>query len=222
MSKKPQLLIFDWDGTLMDSGSRILACVQAAAHDFNLLVPSEEEIRQGIGLNFTNQLNRLWPESEHQFDRDAFHECYEQHFERLYAEKHSPPLMEGAISLLETLSHSGFLLAIATSMQSKRLYHLLDDLNVRPLFQAIRCGDQAPPKPHPQMLFDILKALDVKPAEALMIGDTDYDMRMAQHACVNGIAVTYGMHDIDRLRQCQPVMYVDHLSELRDYLCILK
>lgn len=209
-----RLVIFDWDGTLMDSADLIIRGVQATAHELNLPIVSSKCIRQGIGLSFADQLKNLFPKHIDRIDKTAFRHCYERHFTQLYTNNGHPPLVEGTKKVLHALKQKGFLLAVATSMPTKILSGLLSDLKMDAIFDSIRCGDQALPKPHPQMLLEILTALKLTPADALMVGDTDFDMRMAQRAKMAGVAVTYGMHSVERLRQHHPLACIDRLPDL--------
>lgn len=210
--KKYELLIFDWDGTLMDSAKGIVTCVQETAKALNLPVPECKDIRSGIGLSFSEQMERLFPGVE-DLDQAAFREHYEACF---YGQESmvEPELFDGVVAVLHALHQRGYTLAIATSLGSDRLRESLGRYRIDAYFSATRGGDQALGKPHPQMLLDLMNELVVAPENALMIGDTEYDLRMARHADMDCIGVTYGSHDAARLEKCQPIAIIDDIHEL--------
>jgi len=195
------LLIFDWDGTLMDSTLKIVRCFQAAAKDCELPMPPAELIKNQIGLS----LHKAW---ENMFtalgvaDNSALLEQaslrYRDHF--LGIDQTPMPLYAGVVEGVQALEDAGYLLAIATGKARRGLAHALQDSGIEANFVTTRCADEAYSKPHPQMLFDVLEFCGCDASQALMIGDTIYDMQMAQNAGVDSLAVSYGVQADEILR----------------------
>ncbi|MGD9255760.1 MAG: HAD-IA family hydrolase [Chromatiales bacterium] len=209
-----QLLVFDWDGTLMDSEAKIVACLQAAAAEMRLAVPAEKDARQVIGLGLVEALKMLFPEDD-ETTRKGLAEAYRDHF--LVRNKARSRLFPGVTETLESLADD-YLLAVATGKSRRGLEKELDDSGLRPLFQATRCADEAFSKPHPQMLEDILDKLGMRPSETLVIGDTEYDMRMAANAGSQGLGVSYGVHEPQRLIDSGALATLDAFSEMPVWL----
>ncbi|MDX1346319.1 MAG: HAD-IA family hydrolase [Sedimenticolaceae bacterium] len=209
-----QLLVFDWDGTLMDSEAKIVACLQAAAAEMRLAIPAEKDARQVIGLGLVEALKMLFPEDD-ETTRKGLAEAYRDHF--LVRNKARSRLFPDVTETLESLADD-YLLAVATGKSRRGLEKELDDSGLRPLFQATRCADEAFSKPHPQMLEDILDKLGMRPSETLVIGDTEYDMRMAVNAGSQGLGVSYGVHEPQRLIDSGALATLDAFSEMPVWL----
>ena len=209
-----QLLVFDWDGTLMDSEAKIVACLQAAAVDLEIEPPHETQARQVIGLGLIEAVARLFPElpaSQHQPLADR----YREHF--LVLNKARSRLFPRAREVLEQLSND-YLLAVATGKSRRGLEKELDETGLRPLFQANRCADETLSKPHPQMLQEILAELGMSAADSLVIGDTEFDMQMAGNAGVPALGVSYGVHDSERLLRHGALHCLDAINELPEWV----
>jgi len=205
-----KLIVFDWDGTLMDSEARIVSCIQAAFADIGELPPSRAVARDVIGLGLDEAMTVLWPDGDvHQ--RSALVKRYRYHF--LGANETESNLFPGARSMIETLGGRGLLLAIATGKSRRGLDLALASTGLKQHFHATRCADETFSKPHPEMLLRLMDELGTEPAETLMVGDTEYDMQMAVNAGIAALAVCYGVHAPDRLFKHGPL---DCLSDLRD------
>ena len=209
-----QLLVFDWDGTLMDSEAKIVACLQAAAAEMRLATPAEKDARQVIGLGLVEALKMLFPEHDEE-TRKKLAEAYRDHF--LVRNRARSRLFPGVTETLESLADD-YLLAVATGKSRRGLEKELDDSGLRPLFQATRCADEAFSKPHPQMLEDILDKLGMRPSGTLVIGDTEYDMQMAANAGSHGLGVSYGVHEPQRLIASGALATLDAFSEMPVWL----
>jgi phosphoglycolate phosphatase len=196
MTTALDLIVFDWDGTLMDSEARIVRCVQAAAADTGIADPGPAAIRRIIGLGLGEAIAMLFPEEPPARRLDLI-DRYRIHF--LERDDTAMPLFPGVVEGLHGLANRGLLLAVATGKSRRGLDRVLDETGTRALFVATRCADEAFSKPHPQMLDDILGATGVPRARALMVGDTVYDMQMAHNAGVAGLGVSYGVHARDEL-----------------------
>jgi len=214
-SESTRLLIFDWDGTLMDSQARIVACLRAAIRETGLPARDEAALRNIIGLGLREALMSLYPEAD-QADWDARVHHYRRHF--LELDDTPSRLFEGAKSLIRRLHGQGHFLAIATGKGRQGLDRVLAETGLAPYFHATRCADESFSKPHPAMLLEILDMTGMAPDQALMIGDTEYDLQMARNAGVPSLGVTYGVHDRQRLQACQPLDCVDSVAEVGQWL----
>jgi phosphoglycolate phosphatase len=211
MNRQFDLIVFDWDGTLMDSEAKIVSCMQAAAVDVGIPDPGAEAIRDIIGLGLNEAMQALFPEQA-PVHRAELVERYRRHFLELDAT--GMPLFPGVTQGLTQLAQQGYLLAIATGKARRGLDRVLDDTGMRHLFVSSRCADEAFSKPHPQMLEDILDQTGVDAGRTLMVGDTVYDMEMARSAKVAGLAVSYGVHARERLLDCGALACLDSFPEV--------
>ncbi len=213
--KHPALLVFDWDGTLMDSEAQIVACMQQAADDMDWEVLDSQAVREIIGLGLVEAVAALYPAYDTAEHR-AMAERYRYHFLADDAEHSS--LFEGAREVLETCAARDYLLAVATGKGRRGLDKVLDVTGLRTLFHATRCADETHSKPHPRMLHEIMDELDVMPAHTLVIGDTEFDMQMARNAGAVPLPVSYGAHDIERLKPYSPDWRLDSIGDLTPLL----
>jgi phosphoglycolate phosphatase len=205
------LIVFDWDGTLMDSASAIVAAVQAASRDVGLSVPGETQIRHIIGLGLADAMACLFPELG-PAGHLAVAERYRCHFLMRVQEI---SLFEGVREMLAELIANGCLLGVATGKTRGGLERDLTATGLRNLFDATRCADESFSKPHPAMLLEIVDELGVSAAATLMIGDTTHDLEMAENAKIAGLAVSYGAHPRENLLARRPVACVDSVPSLR-------
>lgn len=214
MPRRFELLVFDWDGTLMDSTAAIAEALQAACAELKLPVPSSQDARYVIGLGLSDAMRHLLPQlDEHDYPRLV--ERYRHHF---LQRDGSTTLFDGAREMLQELSDDGYLLAVATGKSRRGLDRALTDSGLMSLFHTTRCADEGFAKPHPGMLIAVMDRL-ATPAEAtLMIGDTTHDLEMAQAAGVAAVALTQGAHQRAALARCQPLLMADNLKMFRDWL----
>ncbi|WP_291623222.1 HAD-IA family hydrolase [Colwellia sp.] len=212
---KYKLVIFDWDGTLMDSVARIVSAMQAAAHHCQLEMPTAMQVKEIIGLSLPIALDILFPHSS-QSQLTAMLSQYKYQ----YVEGDNPPapLFDNALSLLTALKDNNTLLAVATGKGRQGLQRVFCESQTEHFFHASRCADEARSKPDPQMVLSLLTELNILPEQAVMIGDTSYDMQMAQAAGVDRIGITLGVHDREVLNRYQPKAIVDSLAELQQLL----
>ena len=209
-----KLIVFDWDGTLMDSEARIVACMLAAMRDLGVEPVPGKPVREVIGLGLREAVAGLLPDIESE-RREQVAVRYRHHF--LEEDRTPSELFPGARELLEWLGERDYLLAVATGKGRGGLDKVLRSTGLGTLFQATRCADETHSKPHPAMLLELMAELGVRPDETLMVGDTEYDLLMAQQAGAQALAVSYGVHDRERLLRHRPVVCVDNLWELRDW-----
>ncbi|MCI0504661.1 MAG: HAD-IA family hydrolase [Gammaproteobacteria bacterium] len=208
-----ELVIFDWDGTLIDSQANIVQCLQWMINDLNLPHRTENQLSNIIGLGLYEALNDLFPDH----DVRAYEQMVDRYRYHFLSSDPSQPF-PGAESVLSHLAGNDYLLAVATGKGRRGLDKALDSTGFRQWFHATRCADETRSKPHPQMLEEILEELGVEPQKAVMIGDTEYDLQMAKNAGVHAIGVSYGVHDTERLQQCEPVAVIDEIRALLNWL----
>ncbi len=216
MAKPFELLVFDWDGTLMDSEARIVDSFQASIAELHLPRRTDQQIRFIIGLGLEESIQRLYPdEFNHQLALNLM-EHYRQHFFSPTAV--ATPLFPNTAEVLHELVSSGYQLAVATGKSRRGLNEALQQTRLQDLFVATRCAEETFSKPHPLMLQEILAELSIPAQAALMIGDTDYDLQMAINAGVAAAAVSYGVHERAHLLACNPLICLDNLNELPPWL----
>lgn len=212
-----RMLVFDWDGTLLDSIGPIVECTLAAMRELGVgdRGPSATMIRDAIGLGLRESLEIFFPGlTEAELER--VHAAYRDQWWSTYRDQ--TRLFPGVPDLLARLEAAGYLLAVATAKSRRGLEHDLGATGVGRHFVATRTVDEAPSKPHPQMLFDLLAATGSRADEALMIGDTAHDLDMARAARVDGVGVTSGSHPPDRLRAAAPRTVLAGVWELEAWL----
>jgi phosphoglycolate phosphatase len=207
------LIVFDWDGTIIDSHSAIIECMQEASRDMGLPIPERERAGHVIGLGMHDTLKIVAPGLAAQ-RYPEFIAHYRRHF---LAREDSMRLFPGMQDLLAALSGERRL-AIATGKSRKGLERALAASGVKDRFAASRCADETTPKPHPAMLLELMGELEVQPGGVLMVGDTSHDMQMARGAGVDGLAVTYGAHAEQELRSCGPRGCVASVEALSAWL----
>lgn len=210
-----ELIVFDWDGTLMDSEARIVACIQAAFVDLSLPTPTREAARDIIGLGLEQAMARLHPAADSRLLAELVVQ-YRRHF--LVTNQTPSVLFPGARETLDWMIGQGYRLAVATGKSRAGLDKSMTETGLEGFFHATRCADETFSKPHPQMLFELMDELGVSSHETLMIGDTEYDMQMARNAKVEALAVCYGVHAPDRLLAHEPLACLDSLDAIPDWL----
>lgn len=214
MPRRFELIVFDWDGTLMDSAGAIVASLQGACSDLGLPVPSEESARFVIGLGLGDALAHILPGVDPSM-YTAVRERYRDHFLRHDLDT---TLFAGAGDLIAHLHGTGFLLAVATGKSRRGLERSLAATGLKRYFHATRCADESFSKPHPGMLKALMAELDVVPDRTLMIGDTSHDMKMADAAGVPRLGIAHGAHARAMLLEHGPLACVEDLAELREWL----
>ncbi len=210
-----KLIIFDWDGTLMDSQARIVACLMSAANDLNLMPLPEKLLKNIIGLGLREAITQLYPQLTEQ-QITGFADRYRYHF--VTANETPSGLFENVRLMLEQLIARGFMLAVATGKARRGLNQVLKDTGLKDCFHGSRCADETRSKPHPQMLEELLDEFGLLAHEAVMVGDTEYDMLMARSLGMDALAVSYGVHEKQDLLKHEPLSCVDSITELSRWL----
>jgi len=215
MSKRYELLIFDWDGTLMDSERKIINCFHAAIEDVKLEPLADDHIRGVIGLGLKEAMDVLLP--AHDDDtRNQVSEAYREHF--LHKDQTEMPMFPGVVDGVKQLHQQGYKLAVATGKARRGLTRVLTGHELEHVFHATRCADEAVSKPHPLMLEQILEQVGIDTDKALMIGDSTFDLEMATNAGMDSLAVSYGVQSCDRLLEHKPIGCIHTFEEIHDWL----
>lgn len=208
------LVVFDWDGTLMDSTHSIVAAIQGACRDLDLPVPSAASASWVIGLSLEGALRRAVPQLTPAL-LPRFMERYRIHYLTRDPEL---KLFDGVEDLLADLANRDVRLAVATGKSRVGLNRVLDATGLRRYFDATRCADETFGKPHPAMLNELMDELDFAREGVVMVGDTSHDMLMASNAGVHGLGVSYGAHTVQEIQGCSPQAVVDTVPALREWL----
>jgi phosphoglycolate phosphatase len=214
----PSLVIFDWDGTLMDSERQIVHCMQVAAEELGLVVPAKSSVRAIIGLGLPEAIHALFPLLSLDV-REEIKSSYARHF--VAGVGGQSELFPGALDLLRSLHSNDCLLAVATGKSRAGLDRVLRQSGAANYFHATRCADETVSKPNPRMLLEILSTLSVPASNAVMIGDTTFDLEMAAAVGMRSIGVAHGVHDVDSLAKHSPVDIVPDLIALAPLLASL-
>lgn len=209
-----ELIVFDWDGTLMDSAAAIVAAIQAACNDLGIEPPSDARARHIIGLGLNDALMNALPDL-HSSRYLALAERYRYHY--LLGDSELT-MFGGVVELVSDLAQAGHLLGVATGKSRKGLDRALAATGLGAHFRATRCADECHSKPHPQMLYELMDEFAVPPERTLMIGDTTHDLKMAQNAGVAALAVAYGAHPREELVAEQPVYCAGSVAEMQAWL----
>ena len=214
-TKKYELIIFDWDGTIIDSQAHIISCMRKGIADENLPVPSDQDITHIIGLSLSRAIETLLPE----IDAGLVQKISDNYRTHFFADASGEsPLFDGAADIIRVLHAHGYYLAVATGKGRRGLDEALLTTGLGPYFHITRCADETRSKPDPQMLSEILTDLDLTASDAVMVGDTSYDMDMAKNIKMDSIAVTYGMHDKSLLENSMPTYFIDNIEQLSQYV----
>lgn len=208
------LIVFDWDGTLMDSTAAIVKCIQAAARDLALPVPDNNAAAFVIGLGLQEAMEAAMPGLDPKY-YSLVADRYRHHF---LSRDHELTLFDGVREMLADLSQMGFMLAVATGKSRMGLNRALRDTGLGSLFAATRCADETFSKPHPAMLHELTEQLGQDVARTVMIGDTTHDLQMANNAGACGIAVHYGAHPEQLLSMHNPLYSARSVAELHAWL----
>jgi len=200
MKSRIQCIVFDWDGTLMDSEAQIVSCLHAAIDDLQLAPMDDDTVKNVIGLGLKEAIDTLVPGRDERFHK-AFVDFYREH----WFKSGSSSLFEGVRETLEALKQQNLLLGVATGKARRGLERVLDETGLNG-------------KPHPQMLLELMATLDVTPGQTVMVGDTEYDMEMATNAGAGKIAVRTGVHSEERLQRHAPLVCLDRIIDMQSWL----
>jgi phosphoglycolate phosphatase len=212
--KPYSVIVFDWDGTLMDSTHSIVAAIQGACRDLELRVPTAAEAAWVIGLSLEPALRRAVPDLTASME-PLFLERYRHHY---LSKDTQLKLFDGVPEMLSDLQAAGATLAVATGKSRVGLNRALAATSLQGAFAATRTADETFGKPHPGMLLELIDELMVEPDQMVMVGDTSHDLTMAANAGVHGIGVAYGAHPEQELRACPHHTIAPDVTSLHQWL----
>lgn len=208
-----RLLVFDWDGTLMDSIGTIVACMEATVAELGLPTVTQSAIRATIGLGLREAVDDLYPEG----GDELYHRVVTAYRRRwLGGFAAGQNLFPGARQALERLADQGYWLAVATGKGRMGLDYDLERTGMAPMFLATRTVSESPAKPSPAMVHEILDELGVRADEALVVGDTTHDLDMATAA--GAVGVICGSSTEEQLATRQPLAILPRVADLPDWL----
>jgi phosphoglycolate phosphatase len=210
-----QLIMFDWDGTLMDSAQKIANCLHASAAEVGLPSVSDQKAKSIIGLGLDDAMNALWPNTPAHTVNELV-AAYKHHF--VNVDTTSQELFSGVVDGLDRLNEAGAFVAVATGKSRVGLQRVLDEYDFHGHFVVTKCADETRSKPHPQMIHEILDFTSIDPKNSIMIGDTTFDMQMAGSANVHGLGVSYGVHSENDIRQAGAIDVVNSFNNVVDWL----
>lgn len=208
------LIVFDWDGTLIDSTGLIAQCIRTAARDLGLPEPEEAAAKHVIGLGLQDATASLFP-GVGEAQRLEFALRFRHHY---VVRDHEAPLYPGVPEMLGDLKRDDRFMAIATGKPRAGLDRSLEHTGLKPYFDFTRCADEGFPKPHPEMLERLMDFCAVDRERVLMIGDTTHDLQLAANAGVRALAVNYGAHPADALIAHSPLTVANSVTELHQWL----
>ncbi len=209
-----KLIVFDWDGTLMDSTGRIVSAMQQTARNLELPVPAAAAVKGIIGLGITDCFNLLFPELD-------CHKAITEEYRYQYVEgdKTPTPLFAGVPELLTILKNQGYQLAVATGKARHGLDRVLHETGLQEIFHhTVGADEVANAKPNPDMLHLLMNKMDCQPHQTVMIGDTSFDLEMAQNAGTHAIGVSFGAQSVEQLSSYQPFAIIDDINQLKGTL----
>ena len=213
-TRRFDLIVFDWDGTLFDSTGLIVQCIQSACRDIGVAVPSDADAAYVIGLGLHDALKHAAPG----LTPDRYPELGARYRHHYTARQHEVMFFDGTLAMLEALKARGHLLAVATGKSRRGLDDALGTSALRGLFDATRTADETASKPDPRMLHELMNDLVVGPERTLMIGDTTHDLQLAANAGVASVGVSYGAHDHTAFTAFTPLHVAHSMAELHDWL----
>ncbi len=209
-----KLIVFDCDGTLVDSQASIIRAMEGAFDSHNLLPPDPHATRRVVGLSLIEAMERLLPDAEADL-HNRLAESYKRTFHALRADGHvDEPLFPGISGLLDTLDARGWLMGVATGKSERGLGFCLHHHGIAERFVTLQTADRHPSKPHPSMLDAAIAEAGAAPETTVMIGDTSFDMMMGCAAGALPVGVTWGYHEEDELREAG----ARHIIETADAL----
>ena len=214
MTKQFDLIVWDWDGTLADSTGMITNAILKAAEHVGLPALTPKTASNIIGLGLRESIHALYGD----IPSDQAQALAAQYTANYYAGESEIPLFAGATDTIMALNKRGFKLAVATGKGRRGLNLALEHCALGNYFHATRTVDECFSKPHPQMLDELMEALVVLPERTLMIGDTSYDLQMAQNAGVSAIGVTYGAQQAEQWQHFNPIQQFNDFTSLSAWL----
>ncbi|MFQ3249691.1 MAG: phosphoglycolate phosphatase [Glaciecola sp.] len=210
---KFEYIIFDWDGTVMDSAAKIVSCMQKAAQLSEIAIPSQSQVEHIIGISLHPAIKQLFKVNDTKADEIVTH--YKSVF--MASDQTPCPLFANAAHTLSHLKQNARL-AVATGKARRGLERAWEKTNTKHFFELSRCADEAESKPSSDMLIQILNEWQIEPEQALMVGDTVYDMQMAENIGMPRVAVSYGVHSKENLLAHKPLSIIDSFDMMKSFV----
>jgi phosphoglycolate phosphatase len=215
----PKLVVFDCDGTLVDSQHNVIACMNTAFSDLSLVPPEEKLIRQYIGLNLEEAIGLYMPETSDEEMLARIVSSYKAAFFNLRLQPdHEEPLYPGTREIMDRLSGKGCSMAVATGKSLRGLNAVIERHGLEGRFISLQTPDHNPGKPHPQMIEKAMDDAGVGPDQTFMIGDTSFDMMLAKNAGCHAVGVNWGYHSETELLKNGADHLIDAFSDLFDII----
>lgn len=211
-----KLIVFDWDGTLADSVGKIIECKIFLAKKYNLPVPTEETIKNVLGIKFEDAMLKCFPNAS----PNLLNKLGKEFHDLMQQENYQATLFPNVKEVLKLLKKRGIMLAlaIATSKDRHELNRAIEYNRLSDLFDVTCCGAEHQNKPAPTMLNYIMDEFNVKPNECVMIGDTTTDIQFAANAGIKTICVTFGAHSVEKLQSMTPLAFMDEWKQLPEII----
>ena len=213
-SRKFDLIVFDWDGTLFDSTGLIVQCIQSACRDIGVAVPSDEDAAYVIGLGLHDALKHAAPG----LPTERYPELGARYRHHYFARQHELELFPGTLEMLHALKARNHWLAVATGKGRRGLDEALAHSQLQGLFDGTRTADETAGKPDPLMLNQLMREFGADPRRTLMVGDTTHDLQLAANAGAASVGVSYGAHDPEAFAALQPLFIAHDTRSLHDWL----
>jgi phosphoglycolate phosphatase len=214
MTRRFDLVVFDWDGTLFDSTALIVRCIQHACRDVGSPVPSDTDAAYVIGLGLVDALRHVAPD----LPESRYPELGNRYRHHYFASQHELTLFPGTLDMLHALKERHHWLAVATGKGRRGLDDALAHSQLKGLFDGTRTADETASKPHPLMLLELMREFGADPERTLMIGDTTHDLQLARNAGTPSVAVSFGAHDHESFAEFVPLHIAHSTRELHDWL----
>jgi phosphoglycolate phosphatase len=209
-----RLVVFDCDGTLVDSQHIVVEGARSTFRAFGLAPPTPAAVRRVVGLSLVEAVAALHPEGSADEQARLVRDLRAAFADGRRRPDSQAALFPGAVEAIDALGEAGCLLGVATGMSRRGLHDTLDRFSLRDRFVTLQSADDAPSKPHPGMLRHAMAEAGVGPDETVLVGDTTYDMAMAVNAGVPAIGVTWGYHGAEELRPAGARVVVESFDEL--------
>jgi phosphoglycolate phosphatase len=209
-----RLVVFDCDGTLVDSQHNIFAAMAAACGECGYAEPSLAEVRGIVGLSLIEAVARLLPAASGA-EHARVTACYKQHFSRLrQSPRHHEPLFAGTRACLDRLTAAGFLLGVATGKSRRGLDATLAAHGLGRYFVTLQTADRTPGKPSPVMLQQAMAETGADARRTIIVGDTTFDIEMGRNAGVSAVGVGWGYHPAWALRRAGATALIERFDDL--------
>lgn len=215
MKNQFDLIVFDWDGTLINTIDWIVHCLQVAGAQHGFSYPEPQAAKDVIGLDIENAVQTLFPVANSATQANIIASYSTIYFSKQLSRADFFP---GVYDMLLHLKASGYQLAVATGKTRNGLIKALVATDTEGFFHITRCADETASKPNPLMLHEIMNYTGTAPERTLMVGDSIHDMQMAKNAKIASIGVTCGANDAQSLQQFNPLLCLTHPTELLSYI----